>query len=835
MGTEKRSLVLPVLIAFLMLASTFVIFTGVSDAVQPASLRAAGDEGRVLYVYGENKTMAAEWREFLMDNGYYVDLLPSRGLMGAQYANYNFVIIANDSVGVAKEYLQDMYRSHVPVLGLGRGGVLAAQSLGLIGTGYYSSLSDATVSVDTHRLCIYSTPHTISGVPGTVTIYSTSAQRVYLMRRADRVENQTLYIANASGNSGYSPIAQVNSFMLYGFVQGPRSLTVAGDALLRNIIFYVDSHHTYNLGIPRVSSRIVLDGKYSYLFEWFPYRHIMLDTSGINYTAFYEDEEYLYVMMHMANTSNVDYLSVVFDSNNTRISGSTDEHVFYVILSESQGGVKYRESTASGNWGSFLTPDGVNVTAKWSFDSKYAMAEVRIAKSYMGVRRGSDSIMGFGIQYTGAINYPSTFKYTDSSTYVTMYSQNNWVGQYEFVRTVPGYAPNVDGVVNGLEWYGSSSYYIQDINGYPVSLMSLYDGDAVYFGGYIDNYTGGYSAFYLYFDPDSNGGTSPQTDDFRLLIDKSPNGTVDVGESYGTGTSWGSTQKLTDAQIATTTDGDRLYFEMRINYSKLGLQRGEFKEVPMRVRSYTHGAGYTVPYLSSYTAPDEWHLFLFPSSRWGVGYGTFDAHNGTAVTLDGNVGYGEWNDAFMITHRVANSGKTMYIYIKTDSLNSTLNMMIFYPNPVDSSSTALYIGFDVNNDRDGALREDDFAIGVTYRGTAKEWNGTSHGTWNTAVPHGWAYAMNNTTHSWTVELSINYSKLGIMHGVPGELGIVFAMVDSGVAMSYIPLGGTMENTTTWDVLTSSDNWGSGSEVPELSVVAVMAIVVVAAVALRRKR
>ncbi|NPA75262.1 MAG: hypothetical protein GXO25_04185 [Euryarchaeota archaeon] len=833
MTNKKKQVLLTVLVTLLMLVSTLVIFTGASEAVAPETMRAVDDKGRVLYVYQNDKILADEWRTFLMNEGYYVDLLPVSGLSNAQYENYDFVVIGNETVNIAYSDAEDMYRSNIPILAVGIGGVYTGIRLGMFSNGYYSSYR--TTLIDAKDLFIYNTPNSVSGVPGTLTLYSESAYRIYLLRMGDRSANQTLYMGYANGSSAYSPIGQINNFLFYGFTQSPKSLTATGMSVMENILYYLDPNNNYNVGIPRVSTPIILDGKYTYLFEWYSYHHIYVDESGLNYTAFYEDYDNLYIMIHIANTTNSDYFAFTFDSNNTRISGSTDEHTFYVLLSESSG-VTYRESDSSGVWGTFKSPDGVNITANWTFNTNYDMAEIKISKSYLGVNMYTDNLLGFGIQYTGVINYPTTFSFRNSSTYLTMYSENHWTGQYEAVSSNPGYSPNVDGVVNYYEWYGAASYYVQDTDFNPVMLKTVYDGDAVYFGGYIANYSGVYSAIYLYFDPDNNGGTSPQTDDFRLRIDKYSDDSMVYAENYGTGSGWSGNQPVSNATLAATMNGDRLYFEMRVNYSKLGLQRGVFKDVHMRVRSYVNGTGYNVPYYSSYTSPDEWKLILTSASAWGVGFRTFDAHNGSAITLDGSISNGEWNDAFPVHQPVPYSGKDIDVYMKTDVDKEVLNIQVHYPNPGASNSTAIYIGFDVNYDHDGAVRDDDFVISVTFDNVAMEWKGTAQGTWNTSTPQGWTYSMDNSSvGEWTVEISINYSKLNILRGVPKNIGVIVLIVDSSVGSGYVPLGGTLSNTSTWNLLTSSDNWGT-AVVPELNpVLAVLLIVGLLAVIVRRKK
>ncbi len=51
----------------ILFASTFAIFVEVSYGNETVKIRTLGDAGRVLYVYGDNKSFADDWRQYLME------------------------------------------------------------------------------------------------------------------------------------------------------------------------------------------------------------------------------------------------------------------------------------------------------------------------------------------------------------------------------------------------------------------------------------------------------------------------------------------------------------------------------------------------------------------------------------------------------------------------------------------------------------------------------------------------------------------------------------------------------------------------------------------------
>ena len=836
MGRKILKKFLPLLIVGLMLASSFAILGGVRGAEMPTDTRAYGSAGKILYIYGDNKSIANEWREYLVEKNYAVDMLPDDGVSNANYYRYNLIIIGTNATGIGAEERKHMYFSDVPILGVGVGGGLVLPTMGL--TTYLYTSSSGTSGVDALNISLYQTPNSISGVPGEILMYNNMASDIYLLKKSERSLNDTLFIGNWTLNNDYATIAQVNQYMFYGYIQSPRDITTGGDRILENIIYYMDKNHGYNVYIPRMLSRITMDGEFSTLFEWYGAHFIKLDNTWDNYTAIMEDENYIYLYLNMVNTSSTsDYMSVEFEKNNSR-SSEMEISLFYVILSETSGhkGVTYRYITSSGVWSDFTAPDGSNIDAKWVWKSTYNTAEIRISKTYLGMNKSSDQLLGFRIGWSGN-NYPSTAPYNNPSTFITAYSQSHWNGQYEEISTPVSYlAPTIDGKMNADEWNGASEYYTEDMTEHFVYVRSMADTSYLYLGGYITNVSGEESTIMFYFDTNGDGGSAPQTDDFRFIASKLDNDTFEYWELHGTGSGWSGYEEPTNAAMKMTMRGPYVYYEIRIPLNVLRITPGTFKDVHMRLHTYINSYRYTVPYDSDYVKPDEWTLLLTSPSAWGNNNMTFDAHNGTAVTLDGVKSEGEWDDAFHYTYPVSDTLKNLDMYVKT--YEDKLYILAYYPNPTDSSYTYIDIGFDVDYNHNGALKAGDFAIEVNYNGGVMEW-GVSSGNWVYTTPSGWEFAMDNSSSSWTVEIAINYSKLNITAGDIKDVGIIMYMVDDGEGWQTEPRKGYWFNTSTWNRITSSDDWGEDVTIPEFSdgVLAIMLVAVfgVMAVVVKRRR
>ncbi len=822
-----KTKILPFLVIALMLLASIVVIGGASEAKE---VKAYGYNGSILYIYKDNKTLLNEWETYLNNIGYKVDFLQMDTLGSVEYNNYDLIIIGNDSVAISSSDRKIMFMSNVPILGVGEGGVYFYM-YSEFGGGYYLTSTTDILEVK-KNLIVYTEPNAISGVPGNLQIYSTASYRIYVFDTQQLPYEKTFSMGYLAGNDRYTQFFQRDQFMFWGFTQSPNYLTSDGDKLLQNAIYYMVSNNNFNIYVPHVQNRITFDGQIGF-FEWFGAHFVYPDSTYANYTAFFEDESNIYILINFKNmTSDYDYMTLWFERDNNRTSG-VDKSVFYVILKEHYG-VKYREVINYNTWGTFNDTDGTNIDAKWNYASDYDTAEIRISKNYLGITGNQRGIMGFGIQYhinNNLINYPASFNWNNATTAISLYSQNHWKGQYEHVSAPRGSTPILDGVYDYKEWHSASINSLPTYYNEATLIRFMHDTQKLYVGGFWSNGTASTSSIYLYFDVNGDGGTTPQTDDFEIWGGRNGN-TFYANEHYGTGSDWGTSQPLTNATIKFTMSGNYIYFELAINFSKLNIYPGSYKEIRMSIDYSINNHPYLIPTERQHTVPDTWNITLYSPSYWGDNKLNLDAKVGSPVNIDGTIDSHEWDDSYIYYFKEY-TGKTISMYVKNDE--SHLLLAFYYPTPTESSSTFIDLGFDVGYDHSGAPQSGDFAIRITYTNQTVEWHG-SGGNWVGATPSGWTRAIDNTTDKWTVEISIDYTKLGLIPGVDSRIGFILYFSDDGNGYFTEPMGGNFTNLGTWSTIESSDAWGE-TVVPEFNAMlltAMLAIFVPAIVIWKRR-
>jgi|GEM_PF-6339181 len=828
----KKYWIVPFLVVVMLLFSSLITM-GAGASNEELKNTASYVYREVLIIY-DNSTLAEEWKMYLESLGYHmINFLPYDGLKNAQYDNYGLVIIATDSHYLNSYDFKILLRSQARILGVGVGGVYGYIQMGY--NGYYSPVPDSTTNILVKKnLSVYNYPYQISGVPGELTIFDTPANRVYMGDASQLNNSQSISIGFFPGNTNYPTIIQIENYLFFGYTQAPSHLTSDGDKLLKNLIRYMNNRYgtNTNIGIPRIYNRININGFLS-ISEWLGAKKVYLDTD-YNYLYLAEDESYLYIGLYLKNSSYTsDFIDVWFERDNNRTDG-VDTSVFYLIFQEYYG-LAYREADGYNSWGPFKNLDGVNIDGKANFTSSRMTAEIKISKSYLGISPDDSNLMGFGVmyRYESVIKaYPTTFNWRDAQSAITVYSLNHWKGQIEYLNSKRWVSPTIDGIYENDEWYGSSYYTITHADGRHSQIRVCHDDNNLYFGGYIPNVSGYSSVLYLYFDTDSNGGDTPQTDDFQIWGGKGSSNTIFAYEHYGDGSGWGATQSLTDAEMKFALRADRLYFELRLAFSKLGITPGNYKEIKMQIATNAAGSTYKIPTTALHTVPSTWNISLYSQSFWSSDQMTLDAHNGNSVNIDGDL-Y-EWNDVSFFYTFPTKMGKDIYVYMKTSEEHLIIGLR--YYKPLVSSTTNFQLGFDVGYDR-GVPQQEDFVILIFHSGGTKEYRGNSTTSWwDEVVPAGWSYAMDNSsTTGWTVEISIEFSKLGITQGIPSKIGFVLFLREAS-GSSHSPVSSDFSDLGTWNTITSSDDWQE-YVIPEFGTLAFisLSVLLIAAVIVRRKK
>ncbi len=835
---KKRVLIVGIVLlvsGLMVLPST--LFAGSNVATNKG--KAYGDSGKILYIYGNDKMLADEWKDYLEGKDYEVELLPVDGLLNAQYKNYDLIIIGDDTLGMWNaNYTEQIKMSRVPVLGIGGGGIDVFTKIGLdINFGNSMSItSDGSIYVP-KKLTIYREPTDISGVPGSIGLY-TSGALIHSIYAPTLDKNSSVCYAYDSNFSNHATIIEQDIYTYWGYVQSPTLLTSDGDILLSNLIYYIFNNF---VAVPYLIMYVVMDGTGTYWLEWLDAKPISV---GENYTYMKEDQDYLYFYLSVKNTSTNDFTLIWFETTNNRTIG-TDVGCFYIILSESQNGVKVRKAQSYAppgdwsGWGSFEDPDGVNISAAWNFGSSYLTAEVRILKSYLSATLGSSKYISFGA-HAGNSNgisgrFPDTFYWLDATTTVTMVSRNHWYGHYMYIQSKYKKAkPTIDGHVGNDEWYSSEAYSLFTPNGNYSSIKVLHDNSAIYMGITITN-TSGDESIYLYFDTNCDGGTLPHQDDLEIWGGESISGFY-LSEHNGTGSGWGTTQPYSD-EYAFGYSGTYLYFEIKIPFSKLGITAGEFKKIHMAiVIKYDSGGEFLrMPKNHAHLIPNTWTLVLYPADIWQTNrVDALDAPESLfSVNVDGQYNSDEWKDAFYYSIPLSNA-KTLHLYIKNNGAYLYILARYYKPNPTNLTFINFY--FDVGYNHSGGPQPDDYCLRVVYNGSMVEFQGTG-GNWAKVTPIGWVGAAQNISNYWNVEIAVDLSKLGITPGDDTDLGFMIYIYDYSRISEHWPEAINSLDLSTYARLTSSNNWGNipVMEINPLSILMISALVLaVATIGIRKK-
>lgn len=804
---------------------------------------ASGDEklkatygwaGKILYIYATDKPVANEWKNYMEDKGYDVELLPVDGLLNAHYYQYDIIMIGNDTQGKWDESLARVIKmSRVPAIGIGLGGLEIFGDMGLsIRWGSSMVIDNAGDLYVPKKLTVYREPNDITAVPGIMSALSTGVKSYGIYGPILNSSLTTIY-AYDSGFQQHAMIVQEDIYMYFGLNASPSIFTTEGDALFSNILH----HLIYSFVTIFPTTRpITLDGINTGITEWFGQKRIGM---GDNYTYLSEDGDYFYIYMRLKNSSSNDYMVSWFETTNNKTPG-TDVGCFYVILSEYQHGVKVRRatgfSTTGNNWSLFEDPDGNNITAAWVFDSAVLTAEVRIKKSYMGIEPGKARHIGFGATVGPSLkSFPETFDWKNATSSTTLLSINHWLGYKENIYSayMEG-SPTMDGHVDDAEWACASWYYKYSPQENLSYIGFMHNESHIHLRAWMEN-TSGLDAIYLFFDTNSDGGSSPQTDDIEIWGGESPSG-VFMNMHRGTGTGWGSTQAY-PYRYAFGYSDSKLYLEMEIPFSILGITSGEYKDIKFGfLFSYNSGGDQAkVPYNLFYLNPDSWNMTLYPRDHWNTNKpGALDAPElVTSVTIDGTIVNFEWEDSFMYASTLSN-GKGIWMMFKNDG--TYLYIATKYYSPVPNSLTYVNFYFDVNYDHAGMPGNEDYFMRVRYDGTLQEFQGTGSG-WQLVSRSGWSAYTNNVSNWWEIEMRIELSKFGISPGDNKDVGFMVMVNDYGKLQEYWPVADSSTSLLSYTRLTSSNNWGNPNEIPEINTAMIMVITlgIMAVSAIVRKR
>ncbi|MGA1793604.1 MAG: hypothetical protein ACMUHM_06605 [Thermoplasmatota archaeon] len=131
-----------------------------------------------------------------------------------------------------------------------------------------------------------------------------------------------------------------------------------------------------------------------------------------------------------------------------------------------------------------------------------------------------------------------------------------------------GSIPTIDGTISPGEWSDAQSISVTQTSTSPWTIYYKHSTTSLYIGySFANNLLAE-----VYLDINNNGGTAPQTDDFKL------HSSAANYETPGTGTGWATTQNSPNGWTAEKR-GFYNSKEFNISYAKLGITPGETKTI----------------------------------------------------------------------------------------------------------------------------------------------------------------------------------------------------------------------------------------------------------------
>ncbi len=171
-----------------------------------------------------------------------------------------------------------------------------------------------------------------------------------------------------------------------------------------------------------------------------------------------------------------------------------------------------------------------------------------------------------------------------------------------------GTAPTIDGIISPGEWSDAQTISVAQSSTGPWTIYYKHTMTNFYVAY---SYSNGFMAE-VYLDLNNDGGTAPQTDDYRL------HSSAANYEKTGTGTGWPTSQTSPSGWTAAST-GLVTTKEFNISYSKLGITAGVAKTVGVLFYIMTSGADNTVwPSGGSQNDPSTWGK-MSSSDLWAKG------------------------------------------------------------------------------------------------------------------------------------------------------------------------------------------------------------------------
>ncbi len=198
-------------------------------------------DGRIAYVYRGNTADANSFYNLLSTNGYAVDLIPLGDVLSTNFANYDLVIIANDSGslsnwGSVANQVSQITDPNIPILGLGEGGYAFFGELSLfIGwpNGWHGP-EDDVLRATTAPTAYY------TGIgPDPVQVYTEPVNEVGIYLDDDEtLPPDVIPVGLEPPDPDHASLILEGCYHLWGFSGNPLEMTGDGETLFLNAVAY---------------------------------------------------------------------------------------------------------------------------------------------------------------------------------------------------------------------------------------------------------------------------------------------------------------------------------------------------------------------------------------------------------------------------------------------------------------------------------------------------------------------------------------------------------------------------------------------------------------------
>jgi serine/threonine protein kinase len=235
--------------------------TQTAQAIIAATQTAEASKPKAAYVYSTDSGTADQFKSLFEDNGYQVDVVRQSDVLGVDFSPYRLVLIGHETGNSsdwrnnpwgdsAKQQAQHIYASGKPVIGLGYGGSLFFQAVGLYINWGQSAVGGGTQAVpDNTSDNIWKSPNAISMSGGAATLYGSNSG--YVGVYIPNPVNGVTTLARPPGSPDYAVLALENSkYLLWGFEGGPDAMTVNGKAAMINAARRILPTFTFPFPIP---------------------------------------------------------------------------------------------------------------------------------------------------------------------------------------------------------------------------------------------------------------------------------------------------------------------------------------------------------------------------------------------------------------------------------------------------------------------------------------------------------------------------------------------------------------------------------------------------------